>query len=210
MTIEKDARTAPHGFRAMLDDLAAGDPKDALKLGELVGTLPLNGVYGVMLFLATLPAFTIPGLAGALSGPLVAFLGLQLLLLRRRPWLPAFIARRGIPRSVLIRFERATDRVLRWLETLVRPRLAMLVAHPAATAFTGLQLAVLGVLLAAPIPFTNYIFGGVLLVYALALLERDGLLMVVAWVAGLATLWTFYATSLTLLMQLVAWGRSLA
>lgn len=210
MTTEKDAHTAPHGFRAMLDDLAAGDPKDALQLGELVATLPLNGVYGVMLLLATLPAFTIPGLAGALSGPLVAFLGLQLLLLRRRPWLPGFLARRGIPRSVLIRFERATDRVLRWLETLVRPRLAMLVAHPAATAFTGLQLVALGVLLAAPIPFTNYIFGGVLLVYALALLERDGLLMVVAWVAGLTTLWTFYATSMALLMQLIAWGQSLA
>ena len=33
---------------------------------------------------------------------------------------------------------------------------------------------------------------------------------VMPWVAGFATLWTFYATSVALLMQLIEWGRSLA
>jgi hypothetical protein len=35
-----------------------------------------------------------------------------------------------------------------------------------------------------PIPLTNYLFGALLLLFALALLERDGALLLVAWGAG--------------------------
>ena len=45
-------------------------------------------------------------------------------------------------------------------------------------------LILLGVLLALPIPFTNYVFGFLLLLFAFALLERDGALLLVAWIAG--------------------------
>ena len=44
----------------------------------------------------------------------------------------------------------------------------------------------LGLLLALPIPFTNYIFGVLMLAYALALIERDGALMLFNWLAGIA------------------------
>ena len=57
-------------------------------------------------------------------------------------------------------------------------------------AFTGLLLLLLGVLLSLPIPLTNYLFGGIILVYALALLERDGALMLLAWGIGLVALST--------------------
>jgi hypothetical protein len=50
---------------------------------------------------------------------------------------------------------------------------------------TGLLLLLLGFLLSLPIPLTNYLFGGTLLAFALALLERDGVLMLVAWAVGL-------------------------
>ena len=60
----------------------------------------------------------------------------------------------------------------------------ILLDHRIAGMFTGLLLVLLGLLLALPIPFTNYLFGGLLLLFALALLERDGALMIVAWIAG--------------------------
>jgi hypothetical protein len=52
-------------------------------------------------------------------------------------------------------------------------------------------LVLLGALLSLPIPFTNYLFGALLLLFALALLERDGALMAVAWVAGAACVGVF-------------------
>jgi hypothetical protein len=43
----------------------------------------------------------------------------------------------------------------------------------------------IGVALALPIPFTNYVFGILLVVYAVALIERDGITLLVAWLASI-------------------------
>lgn len=178
-------RTPPPGTRSLLDDFASGDPDGVLQLGELFSGLGRRS-FGMLLFLSTLPAFMpIPGLAGALSGPFVVLLGLQLLVGRRNPWLPMFVARRGPRRSQLSSFR---DRVSPWLarvERIARPRMPGLLDHPLASAFTGLQLALLGVLLLLPIPLTNYVFAILLLLYAFALIERDGRLMLGAWIAGI-------------------------
>ena len=58
------------------------------------------------------------------------------------------------------------------------------------TACAGVLLVLLGLLLSLPIPFTNYLIGGLILLFALALLERDGALMLVAWGVGIVTLAT--------------------
>jgi hypothetical protein len=202
--------TVPYGMRAVLDALCDGDPGDHLALRDLVGGLG-RSTFGMLLFIATMPAFIpIPGVAGALSGPLVVLVGMHLLILLRKPWLPDFIARRGPQRSTLIRFDRVGDRWLRWLEKLFRPRLAAVIDHPLATIFTGLQLVLLGALLALPIPFTNFLFGGLLLLYALALLERDGALMLIAWAAGAVAIYVFGAVSGNLAAALWVWAANLS
>jgi hypothetical protein len=209
MTAESDEdqkqQVPPHGLRAVLDTLCNGDPDEHLALRDLVGGLG-RSTFGVLLLVATLPAFIpIPGVAGALSGPLVVLVGLHLLVLLRKPWLPDFVARRGPQRSTLIRFDRAGDRWLRWLERLVRPRLPAMIDHPVATIFTGLQLVLLGLLLALPIPFTNFLFAGLLLLYALALLERDGVLMLISWLAGIVAIYVFGSVSGNLVAMVWAW-----
>src|SRR3546814_14874755 len=78
---------------------------------------------GMLLFVATLPAFIpIPGVGGAISGPLAILIGLQLLDGRRIPWLPKFIARRGPHRNSMARFERMISPWLGRLEGLVKER----------------------------------------------------------------------------------------
>ena len=212
MATEVDAppqAEAPQGLRAIIDHLSHGDPDERLALGDLLGDLG-RSTFGVLLFFAILPAFIpIPGLAGGLSGPLVTLVGLHLLCLQRKPWLPGFIARRGPARSTLIRFDRMSDRWLRWLETLVRPRWPGMLDRPLATMISGLLLTALGVLLALPIPFTNFLFGALLLLYALALLERDGLLMLIAWIAGAIAIAVFGSVSGNLAAKLWAWVASL-
>lgn len=172
------------GTRALLDSFAEGDPQEVLKLGDLFGGLGERS-FGMLLFLATLPAFIpIPGVGGAISGPLVILIGVQLLIGLHRPWLPRFIAERGPHRHALMRFRERLSPWLGRLERLVRPRATTLLDHFVTSSFTGLLLMLLGLLLSLPIPFTNYLFGALLLLFALALLERDGYLMIVAWVAG--------------------------
>ncbi len=169
---------------ALLDGFANGNPDDVLRLGDLLKDFG-PAAFGMLLFLGVLPAFIpVPGVGGAVGGPLVILVGVQLLLGMRKLWLPEFLARRGPHRSAMMRFRQRMAPWLRRLEKLVRPRMTAFLDNRIALSFTGLLLVLLGVLLALPIPFTNYVFGFLLLLFAFALLERDGALLLVAWVAG--------------------------
>ncbi|WP_133480132.1 exopolysaccharide biosynthesis protein [Cognatilysobacter segetis] len=183
------AERAPElGTRALLDAFAAGDPNEVQPLGGVFEGLG-DRAFGMLLVAAAAPAFIpVPGLAGGLSGPLVMLVGVQLLLRLRRPWLPRFLARRGPKRSTLARFR---DRLSPWLARLerrVRPRMPAMLDHWSSRLFTGLLVLATGLLLTLPIPFTNYALGVVVLLFALAYLERDGALMGVAWATGGITL----------------------
>ena len=191
------------GARAILDDFASGDPEDHLRLGDLLSGLRQTA-FGMLLFVGILPAFLpIPGVAGAVSGPLVMLIGAQLLVGLRKPWLPGFLARRGPHRKSMGRFRDLMSRWLGWLEKLVRPRMEGVLDHPVASAFTGLLLVLLGLLLALPIPFTNYLFGVLLLLFVFALLERDGALMLVAWLGGAIAVVSFGFVSGNLVQMVV-------
>ena len=169
---------------ALLDGFANGDPDDVLRLGDLLKDFG-PAAFGMLLFLGVLPAFIpVPGVGGAVGGPLVILVGVQLLLGMRKLWLPGFLARRGPHRSAMMRFRQRMAPWLRRLEKLVRPRMTAFLDNRIALSFTGLLLVLLGVLLALPIPFTNYVFAFLLLLFAFALLERDGALLLVAWIAG--------------------------
>jgi hypothetical protein len=199
-----DARDGA-GTRALLDAFALGDPDVILQLGDVFAGLGKRS-FGMLLFVSTLPAFIpIPGVGGAISGPLVILIGLQLLVGLRKPWLPRFIATRGPHRHLMVRFR---DRISPWLtrlERLVHPRADALLDHRLASALSGLMLILLGFLLALPIPLTNYLFGGLLLLFALALLERDGWLMAVAWVAGAISIGVFGVLSGSLAATAAHW-----
>lgn len=175
----------PITTRALVEELATGNPDDVMTLGELLDRFSERS-FGLFLLIVMLPTFIpIPVGMGAVSGGLASLIGLQFLARFEHPWLPKFIARHEIHRHRLISFR---DRMGKWLdriERLTKPRNQAFLTHPVAHAFTGLLLVILGGALSLPLPLTNYPFGLVLLAFAFALIERDGRLMLVAWAAGL-------------------------
>lgn len=179
------------GIRTLLAMFDHGDADERLQLGRILQDLQ-QSAFGVFLFVAILPAFIpIPGLGGAVSGPLVILIGAQMLCGMRRPWLPGFVARRGPKRGTMHRFLERIDRPLRRLDRLLKPRMPGLLVPLPAHAFTGLLLVLTGLLLSLPIPLTNYLFGFQLLLVALALLERDGALMLINWIGMVAAVLFF-------------------
>jgi len=175
-----------------------------LRLRDLLADLDRTA-FGMLLLIATLPAFIPIPVGGAISGPLAMLIGAQLLVGMHKPWLPAFIADRGPHRHVLASFDRRMAPWLARLEIVVRPRMQVLVAHRLSMVVTGLLLLLLGLLLSLPIPLTNYVFGGLLLLFAVALLEGDGLVMLIAWVAGTIAVVTFGVLSGSLAQAASAW-----
>ena len=192
------------GTRAILDALLDGDHQQTLDFNALLSGLGRRA-FGMLLFVAALPAFIPIPVGGAVSGPLVVLIAAQLLVGLRKPWLPGFIAERAPRRQALARFERIVDPWLQRLERLVRPRMPAVLDHRLGTSCTGLLLLLLGLLLALPIPLTNYVFGGIILLFALALLERDGALMLAAWGVAIAALTTTGALSGGLINTLQPW-----
>jgi hypothetical protein len=171
--------------RALVDRMAHGDPDGSVTFGELLDQFSERS-WGIFLLLALLPNFIpVPG-AGLVSGPLVVLIGVQLLFHVEHPWLPKFLARREIPRERLVNFRNRMDKWLGRIERLIKPRWQAILDNKYGHAFSGFMLIVLGVILALPIIGTNYIFGALLLGYALALIERDGKLMLLCWGLGIA------------------------
>lgn len=172
--------------RVLLDRFAQGDPAEVIRLHDVLEGLE-ERAFGMLLFLS-IPAALIPGVAGVISGPLIILVGVQLLFGRNEPWLPKFLGRRGPHRHAMATFRDKLGPWLTRLERVVKPRAHVLLDHPIASAFTGLNLILLGLLLSLPIPFTNILFALLVLVFALALLERDGRLLAVAWAGSVCAI----------------------
>jgi hypothetical protein len=154
-----------------------------ITLGEFLDPLG-ERAFGFLILILALPNFIpVPIGVGGVMGVLVIFVGAQLLLGFEHPWLPGALRRRGIKRTSVERFVKRLTPLLRWLERLCRPRLEALTRHPAHR-ISGFLLVLIGIALALPIPFTNYLFGLLLVVYAVALIERDGIALILAWIAS--------------------------
>jgi hypothetical protein len=164
----------------LLGDIAAQGDSEQARLGEIVDRFGLRA-FGILIVLATLPAFLpTPVGAGALAAPLIGVVGLQMLIGLEHPWLPHWLREKGVRREAIGRFVTRFGPWLRKLERLCRPRWVGLFG-PWPTRLTGLLAILQAVVLALPIPLTNYPVAIVLLLIGVALIEDDGVALALGW-----------------------------
>jgi len=161
----------------LLQHIAADETRDTISFGDLLAALH-GRAFGALLIIFAFPNIlpSPPGLAGVLGLPLV-ILSAQMTL-GRLPWLPAFIARRSLPRATLAAL---FNRAMPWLaraERLLRHRLPALTTGPAQRG-VGLVCLILSLVLMLPIPLGNMLPSIAICLFALGVLERDGL-----WIIG--------------------------
>lgn len=172
----------------LLDQLAAQAESAPLPLHEVLEQFSRRA-FGLLLVLVTLPAFLpLPAGAGAISGPLASLLGAQLLVGMRRPWLPRRMADYRMPAARLQALARRIGPWLRRLEHVSRPRWEVLILSLPGSMLCGIMIVLLGALLSLPVPLTNYPLALLIIGYAVALIERDGVLMLLLWLVGIATI----------------------
>ncbi len=148
--------------------------------------------YSLLLILLALPFITPIPLPG-LSTPFGLAIGLIALRLAlgQRPFLPKKLQRREIPAGFFDKLVKLAAGVIRFLEKFLRPRLAIVTEFGWTRQVHALLmlLAALALLLPLPIPFTNAFPAWVVLLVAGGLLERDGLVILLAYgvfAAGIA------------------------
>jgi hypothetical protein len=193
VTVEHEPHEPPD--RLLLDDMlrelgardGEGDlpPRpESITLGELVDRAAHTG-FGFIVAVLSLLAIPFVGLSTPF-GLAIALVGVQLAIGRKRPWLTARMRRRALSMTMLDRVLGILTRRTRWLARSTRPRWSPLVSPR----LVGIAIILLGIGLALPLPIpgSNLVFIIPLIVYAVGLLERDGLWIAVAHLGTLIDL----------------------
>lgn len=169
--------------------LVAGAQDETVSLAWLIDHLRERS-FGIVMLILGLVAL-IPGASGFV-GVLLAIPAFQMMMARRGPVFPRFLARRPIPAQRFARLVARIDPVLVRMERVIRPRWPT--PFEATKRVVGFVLLLLGLALLAPIPFSQVIVALVIVLLSFAYLEEDGLALCIALAAALTTLAATAAT----------------
>ena len=157
---------------------------DHVSLGDIIEEIgnrsfgPLLLVVGLLLFS---PLSGIPGLATTMS-LFIILISIQLLLHKKGFWLPRFLLKRSLASSKVVRAMEKVRPAATFLDRWLQPRLTYLICGKSvySVAIICLLLA-LGMPFMELIPFSASSAGFVLLLFGLALILCDGLIVLIAY-----------------------------
>jgi hypothetical protein len=182
--LRPEKRIPPRRLSEELADLRFRAGERAITLREVIQTLG-GRAYMLLVLLLALPFITpipLPGLSTpfGLAIALIAFR----LSLGQRPWLSRNLRRKELPAGFIGKVFAFSERLLRFFEKFLRPRLTFLTDTPLLVQLHAvlMLLAALALLLPLPIPFSNSFPAWAILLMAAGLLERDGLFILAAYV----------------------------
>lgn len=147
--------------------------------------------FGLFLLILALPC-CIPFLYGipqVVALPLM-FVSAQIVFGRQAPWLPQRLGSRTVSSEGLQGLAERAGPWLRRIEALSHPRLIAL-TRPPLDRVVGLALVLFSASILVPLPLTNTVPGFAVVVVAMGLLQRDGILVLggallgTAWIASL-------------------------
>lgn len=151
-----------------------------IAVGDLIAYLRTRAYGVIFIILAAIslvPAMSLPG------GALIAVFAVQMAAGVGTPRLPRRLAELRIPMS---RLRWAIERllpILAQMERHVRPRWPWLTTRPAING-VGLLMAVVSVTFALPLPLTQLAPGLAIILIAVAMLERDGRVLLLGMAAS--------------------------
>ena len=166
--------------RGILDELSG----DQVTVGEIVDRLRRRSFGGLMLLLAALGL--LPGLS-VFAGLAMLIPGAQMAIGLSRPALPGFLRRRRVGVATL---RSVGESALPWIERVeryIRPRWFRMTLPPMPHVF-GVFVVLLSLVFLLPLPFSNLPPAVALIGLALGLLERDGLVVLIALALGVVAL----------------------
>ncbi|MGR3511565.1 MAG: exopolysaccharide biosynthesis protein [Paracoccaceae bacterium] len=187
-----------------LTRLAEDAPAESVTLDWILAQLH-ERAFGLFLLVLALPC-CIPFLYGIpqiVALPLM-FVAAQILLGRTSPWLPAKLGAREVTKTSL---HNLADRARPWLErieALSRPRLTML-TRPPLDRIVGLALVLFSASILVPLPGTNTVPGFAVVLVAMGLLQRDGILVLVGSIVGTVWIATLIFAGATVASLIKGW-----
>jgi hypothetical protein len=195
----------------LLEDLIEAFPGEQVSVGELIDRLD-SRAHGMLLLVLALPMCVpnVPGIS-TIFGVLMLAPAIQLMLGSRRLWVPQRVRDWQVDCSALRRTFQVATPALKRIEYLIRPRFSRLTRFPA-TIFVGFQTLIMALILILPVFGANLPPGFTVVLTALALLQRDGLLMLITTpfaVGSVAALIYFGILSINVVTKVFDWAVAL-
>lgn len=187
------ASPQPLPFSQLLIHILEEHAGDRLTFSELSARLRDRAWGGLMLIFAAINLLPLPPGTTTVTGLPLLVISAQMALGRSRPWFPSKLDRRGITADHL---SRIAAKMTPWearVERVLKPRWCGLTNHRAARAI-GVVSFVLSAILWLPIPLGNHAPALAMTLFALALIYRDGALVILGI---LATVASFFLVSVT-------------
>ena len=166
-----------------LAQIVDDDGPDRLTFTDLAHQLHYRAWGGLLFLFSSINVLPLPpGTTFFFAMPVLLIAG-QMIVGRETPWFPAKLDRRGVTKAELRRIIGKID----WLETrierLFKPRLASLTGSTASR-FIGLACFLLALIIAIPVPLLHHAPAASIALFGLALIYRDGVLVIVAAIAS--------------------------
>jgi hypothetical protein len=168
--------------------------------GEPITTLADRGnVVAIILLSAPFVVIPIPGISTAVGGVILALS--VAVMFSSNPWLPGWVRRKSVSFETLSKLVNGSKRVLKFMQKFMEPRIAWF-ATPKLNWLHGLSLvaASVALMLPIPIPMNNAPPAIGILLLALGLLERDGLMLLIGHI------YTWIMWLILIIVAIVFWS----
>jgi hypothetical protein len=176
-------------IEAVLRRIGAHSEDERLTLGEILASLD-HRAYGFVLLLLAVANFTpgpsMPGFSTVFGLPAMAMAG-QMMLGWSRPWLPPRLARLSVKRARFMALVAKALPMIARLDRFLRPRLTWL-ANLTGHRWTGAAALVQAILLCLPLPLYPMAPAASLVLMSLGMIARDGVMLALGHIAGVAAL----------------------
>lgn len=185
MTLILTSTGRPRAFSEVVEKL--GERRgETLCLGEVVEAFGDRAFGPVMFFFALVNMMPWPPGGTTLTGAPLLLLSMELAWGRDELWVPRWTERIAVKRSTFRKLNGRFQRGLKLTERLSRPRLHFLTG-PFAQGLIGLACVFLSVVLVLPIWGANLLPAVAVGFFALGVMQRDGLAVIVGWLLTAAT-----------------------
>lgn len=175
-----------------LEDIKNKLPDEDLSLSDLTNIFSTEGVQFLIIIL--LAPFLIPVSIPGSSTPFgIMIILLEIGFLRNKSiYLPNFIGKYKISKDNVLKLFEVLEKVFGYLEKITKPR-GNLYSKKIIIILNALMTIVLASLLflPLPIPFTDFTPAISMLMLSLSILEKDSVLMILGFIAGILTIFYF-------------------
>lgn len=184
MVIEnKTGEPRPLPLSQRLKQIIEEDGPDRLSFTALAAQLRSRAWGGLLFIFAAINMLPLPPGTSAFFALPILIVSAQMVFGRTSPWFPGRLDRRGVTKQELGRLVGK----IHWLESRVerifKPRLSRLTG-PNAARLIGAVCFLLALVAAIPIPLFHVAPAAAILLFGLALIYRDGALVIAAAIAG--------------------------